>query len=184
MGNDGGKIIECHDSGSLRDDLIQIRVGYDNRLLVHIAFSIVLPINANGLEFVGQGGNFAQEILCGKAAFAQCGRWSVGGRSKASSRRHQFLQQAGHHHRVTGIIEFELINREELRAAEMVDSSAIPQDPHQRSELDKRAVVGAPGYLMPHSGQQMCLAHPKTAIEINTRFHTAARTRLAQPLPA
>ena len=63
-------------------------------MTLEVSFSIVLAINANGVKFLCQGSNFAQEILGSESPFPERGGGSIGRRRHPRAGCYQLSQQA------------------------------------------------------------------------------------------
>lgn len=93
--------------------------------------------------------DLAEEVLCREAPLAERIRRGVGRRGQLRARGDELAQQAGHHHRVTRVVELELVDAQQLRTAEQLDRLLVADRAHERRVLDERAEV------LPPAGERM-----------------------------
>ncbi len=80
----------------------------------------------------------------------------------------QLGQQPGHHHRVARVVEFELVDAQEVRAAEEFDRVLVAEGADERGVLDERAEVLPSGrHRVVHRGEQVRLADAEAAVEVH-----------------
>ena len=143
--------------------------------------AVVGSVDADRLEARGHRVDLAQEVLRGEAPLAQGVRRRVRCRREAGARRHQLAEQACHHHRVARIVEFELVDAEQIRPAEQVDGVLVAEGAHERGVLDERAeVLPAHRHRVIDRRQQVGLADAEAAVEVDARLELGPLLRPAE----
>jgi hypothetical protein len=127
----------------------------------------VLAVDPDDVELVRQHLDLALEVHRGEPAVAQGTRQGVGRGRKLDAGVGQFTHQPGHQDCVARIVQLELINADQLVAAERIHCLTEGQGAHQVGVLNERAEgLGTRGGV-PERGQQVGLAHAEAAVQVD-----------------
>ena len=162
----GDEVVE-HGVGPVR------RVGPEHRVVERSgrgrqpAVAVVLAVDPQDVEVGREPLDLAQEVLGRESALPQLVRQRVGRRRQADARLDELTQQRRHEHRVTGIVELELVDADEAIALERLDGRAEAQRTDEVGVLDERAEALRPGDGVPQRGEEVGLADPEAAVEVD-----------------
>ena len=81
----------------------------------------ILAINADDVKALSQPLNLTLEILSREPPLPEGIRWSVRGGCKFHPHGRKFLEEAGHQHSVARVVELELVDAQQVGAAEQLD---------------------------------------------------------------
>jgi hypothetical protein len=79
----------------------------------------------------------------------------------------QLRQQAGHQHRVAGVVQLELVDGEQPVPRQRLDGLREAERADQVGQLDEGAVALRLGGLVPQRGEQVRLADAEAAVEVD-----------------
>ena len=103
----------------------------------------------------------------------------------------ELAQQPGHHHRVARVVELELVDAEQVGAAEELDGVLVAERADERGVLDERAeVLPARRHRVVDRREQVRLADAEAAVEVDAGLELGAAllrdgtARRAAPAPA
>ncbi len=169
----------------IRDSPAVLRIGQHHGVPVEGSLAVVDAVDAQCLKAVRHGMDLAQEVLRGEAALAQGVRGRVRGGGQPGAGRDQLTEQPCHHHRVARVVEFELVDTEQIRSAQQIDGVLVPESPHQRGVLDERAEVlptGGKGVI--DGCQQVGLPHAESTVEVHPGLQRRLLRRAPEQAPA
>jgi hypothetical protein len=162
----------------LLDALVRPRLGSHGQAAV----PVVRAVDPAYVEVRGERLDLTEEVDRLEPALAELVRQRVRGRGQLDPGGDQLTQQPGDQHRVTGIVQLELVDADQPVRRKCLDGGAETEGADQVGELDERAVHLRSGGLVPQRREQVRLADPEPAIQIDARLArrrgpTSAKTR-------
>lgn len=179
----GGEVVERGAGRAVRragDGLVVVRGGRVGQTAV----AVVLTVDPQWTELGAQALDLAQEVGGGEAALAELAGQRVGGGGQRHTGIHQLAEQGGDQDGVAGVVQFELVDAQQLVLAEGAYGLLEAERAHEVRQLDE----GAEGLLLcrggggvPQGGEQMGLADAVAAVQIDTARALRGGRLLGEP---